>query len=61
METVQPGIRRTNREVAQSYRELASHCREMAKRDRRPGSLLLRAAALDATAAYVERAETQVA
>lgn len=61
METVQPGIRRTNREVAQSYRELASHCRELAKRDSRPGSLLLRAAAFDATAAYVERAETQFA
>jgi len=42
------------RDVAQSYRELASQCREMAKHNRRPGSLLLRAAALDASAEHVE-------
>ncbi len=54
METVQPASRQTYREVAQSYRELALRCRDMAKRDRRPGSLLLRAAALEATAEYVE-------
>ncbi len=61
MKTVQPAARPTYREVAQSYRELASHCRDMAKRDRRPGSLLLRAAALEATAEYVERPGVQSA
>jgi hypothetical protein len=61
METVQPAVRETYREVAQSYRDLASRCRDMAKRDRRPASLLLRAAALEATAEYVERPGAQSA
>jgi hypothetical protein len=61
METVQPAVRQTYREVAQSYRDLASRCRDMAKRDRRPASLLLRAAALEATAEYVERPGAQSA
>jgi hypothetical protein len=49
------------RDRARSYRDLASRCREMAARDRRPGSLLLRAAALDATAEHLERAEREFA
>jgi len=60
MKAVQPEPQ-TPSDVARSYRELASQCREMAKRDRRPGSLLLRAAALDATAAHVEHPERELA
>jgi hypothetical protein len=53
MKAVRPELQQP-RDVAQSYRELASQCREMAKHNRRPGSLLLRAAALDASAEHVE-------
>ena len=56
---VMHGVAQSSHDIAESYRKLASQCREMAKRDRRPGSLLLRAAALDATADYIERREHQ--
>lgn len=55
MNAVQPALSQTYRDLAQTYRALASQCREMAKRDRKPGPLLIRAEALDATAAFVER------
>ncbi len=42
----------SNSDLARNYRELASQCREMAKRSRRPGPLLLRAAAFDEAAEY---------
>lgn len=61
MEPVQQPFPQAPRDVARSYRDLASRCREMAKRDRRPASLLLRAEALDATAAYLERGERELA
>ena len=61
MEGVQPLLAPTYRDIAESYRKLASQCREMAKRDRRPGSLLLRAAAFDEIAARLEHARTQKA
>jgi hypothetical protein len=60
MDAVQPGLSQTH-DLAQTYRELASQCREMAARDPRPGSLLMRANALDATADYVEHSEKQLA
>ena len=61
MEAIQPALAPSDHDIAESYRQLAAHCREMAKRDGRPGSLLLRAAALDATAEYVEQAKRQLA
>lgn len=54
MEAIQPALAQSYHDIAESYRKLASQCREMAKRERRPGPLLIRAAALDATADYVE-------
>lgn len=41
--------------LAQTYRDLATRCRAMAERTHRPGSLVRRAEALDATAAEIER------
>ncbi len=61
MEVIQPALAPSYHDIAESYRKLASQCREMAKRDPRPGPLLLRAAPCDATAEYVERRERQVA
>jgi hypothetical protein len=57
MEAVQPGLSQTYRDLARTYRELASQCLAMAARDPWPGSLLMRARALDATADDVERPE----
>ena len=56
---VMHGVAQSSHDIAESYRKLAWQCREMAKRERRPGPLLIRAAALDATADYVERKEPQ--
>ncbi len=61
MEAVQQRLPQAPRDVARSYRDLASRCREMAKRTRSPAPLLLRAEALDATAAYLERGEKELA
>ena len=61
MKAGQPALPPTPHDVARSYRDLASRCREMAQRNRRPGPLLLRATALDAAAAYLERGERELA
>ncbi len=56
-----PQLAPSRRDIAESYRKLATKCREIAKRDPKPGPLLLRAAALDATADYVEQRAQQEA
>ncbi len=56
-----PQLAPSRRDVAESYRKLATKCREIAKHDPKPGPLLLRAAALDATADYVEHPARQEA
>jgi hypothetical protein len=57
MEVVRPSTAPSRRDLARTYRDLASQCREMARTSRRPGALLLRAAALDETAEYLEPLE----
>jgi hypothetical protein len=52
MKMVQASPAPSHRDLARNYRELASQCREMANRSRRPGPLLLRAAAFDDAAEY---------
>jgi hypothetical protein len=41
--------------LAQTYRDLAARCRAMAEGAHRPGTLVRRAEAFDATAAEIER------
>jgi hypothetical protein len=43
--------------VRESYKVLAAQCREMAKRTARPGPLLIRAQAFEASAEELERTE----
>jgi hypothetical protein len=43
----------------QTYREMAARCRNMAAVSRRPGPLILRAEAFEATALALERGEKQ--
>jgi hypothetical protein len=52
-------ITKANSREIQTYREMAERCRKMAAVSRRPGPLLLRAQAFEATALALERGEKQ--
>lgn len=50
-------IAKANSREIQNYREMAESCRKMAAASRRPGPLLLRAEAYEATALALERGD----
>jgi hypothetical protein len=52
-------ITKANSREIQTYREMAASCRNMAAVSRRPGPLILRAEAFEATALALERGEKQ--
>jgi hypothetical protein len=52
-------VTKANSRESQTYREMAESCRKMAAVSRRPGPLILRAEAFEATALALERAEKQ--
>ena len=52
-------ITKANSRAIQTYRQMAESCRKMAAVSRRPGPLLLRAQAYEATAHALERGGKQ--
>jgi len=61
MEAVQQGLSQTYRDLPRRTASWHRNVEEMAARDPWPGSLLMRARALDATADNVERPKSQLA
>jgi hypothetical protein len=53
-------ITKANTRAIPTYREMAESCRKMAAASRRPGPLLLRAQAFDATAFALEGGEKPI-
>ena len=54
-------ITKANAHEIPTYREMAASCRKMAAASRRPGALLLRAQAFEATALALERGDKRIA